>query len=178
MAIVKEVDLKVNSKEAEKNLSNVNEQLEIQKDVLFELEKQLFEVEEARKKTSKTNLAAQKKLTAQSEKIKKSIQQEKFGLKELNNEKRKSTKVQKEITESTKESASATSGLTGVVDKYTGGAVSGFKNMLTSVKATIKGMNLLKIAVIGTGIGALVIGILSLVQALKEVRKDRISLQK
>ena len=167
MAIVKEVDLKVNSKEAEKNLSNVNEQLEIQKDVLFELEKQLFEVEEARKKTSKTNLAAQKKLTAQSEKIKKSIQQEKFGLKELNNEKRKSTKVQKEITESTKESASATSGLTGVVDKYTGGAVSGFKNMLTSVKATIKGMNLLKIAVIGTGIGALVIGILSLVQAFK-----------
>lgn len=167
MAIVKEVDLKVNSKQAEKNLSNVNEQLEIQKDVLFELEKQLFEVEEARKKTSKTNLAAQKKLAAQSEKIKTSIQQEKFGLKELNNEKRKSTKVQKDITESTKESALATSGLTGVVDKYTGGAVSGFKNMLTSVKATIKGMNLLKVAVIGTGIGALVIGILSLVQAFK-----------
>ncbi len=167
MAIVKEVDLKVNSKEAEKNLSNVNEQLEIQKDVLFELEKQLFEVEEARKKTSKTNLAAQKKLTAQSEKIKKSIQQEKFGLKELNNEKRKSTKVQKEITESTKESASATSGLTGVVDKYTGGAVSGFKKMSGSLKLVTTGFKGMKAAIISTGIGALIIGIVALTAAFK-----------
>jgi len=167
MAIVKEVDIKVNSVQAEKNLQNLNEQLNIQKDVLFDLEKQLFEVEQAQKSTSKTNLAAQKKLADQSEKIKKAIKEERFGLKELNNEKRKATDVQKDVIKSQKEAADVTGNLTGVIDKYTGGAVTGFKNMLKTVKSTIKSMNLLKIAVIGTGIGALVIGILSLVQAFK-----------
>ncbi len=167
MAIVKQVDIKVNSEQAEKNLQNLNEQLNIQKDVLFDLEKQLFEVEQAQKSTSKTNLAAQKKLATQSEKLKEAIKQEKFGLKELNNEKKKATDVQKDVIKSQKEAAEVTGNLTGVIDKYTGGAVTGFKNMLKTVKSTIKSMNLLKIAVIGTGIGALVIGILSLVQAFK-----------
>ena len=38
MAIVKEDDIKVHSAQAEKNLQNVNEQLEIQQEVLFEKE--------------------------------------------------------------------------------------------------------------------------------------------
>ena len=73
MAIVKEVQIKLDSKSASKNLENLTEQLEIQKDVLFDLEKQLFEVEEAQKSTSKTNLAAQKKLADQSEKDRKGV---------------------------------------------------------------------------------------------------------
>lgn len=167
MAIVKEVQIKVDSKSAEKNLENLNEQLGIQKDVLFDLEKQLFEVEQAQKKTSKTNLAAQKKLSQQAEKLRNEIKLEKFGLKELNNERGKATKVVKENTDAQKDSAAATGQFTGVIDKYTGGAVSGFRNMARSIGTAIKGMNGLKVAIIGTGIGALVIGILAVVQAFK-----------
>ena len=167
MAIVKEVQIKLDSKSASKNLENLTEQLEIQKDVLFDLEKQLFEVEEAQKSTSKTNLAAQKKLADQSEKLKNEIKREKQGLKELNYERGKATKVVKETTDAQKDSTAATGQFTGVIDKYTGGAVTGFKNMATSIGTAIKGMNLMKVAIIGTGIGALVIGILAVVQAFK-----------
>ena len=167
MAIVKEVQIKLDSNSASKNLQNLTEQLEIQKDVLFDLEKQLFEVEEAQKSTSKTNLAAQKKLADQSEKLKNEIALEKQGLKELNNERGKATKVVKETTDAQKDSTAATGQFTGVIDKYTGGAVTGFKNMATSIGTAIRGMNLMKVAIIGTGIGALVIGILAVVQAFK-----------
>ena len=50
-----------------------------------------------------------------------------------------------------------------VLDKVTGGAVSKFKNLTNGVKASIKGFKGLRIAIISTGIGALVIALGSLI---------------
>ena len=44
----------------------------------------------------------------------------------------------------------------GVIDGFTGGAVSGFRNVLGSVKGLSGGMKGLKGAIISTGIGALI----------------------
>ena len=46
---------------------------------------------------------------------------------------------------------------TDVVDKYTGGAISGFKNLLKTVKTAIKSFGVLRLAVAATGLGALVL---------------------
>ena len=181
MAIVKEVDLKVNSKQAEQNVKNLNEQLEIQADVLMDLDKQLAKVAQRRAETSKGEMQKLNYLDGLTAKIKANILAEKAGLKELNLEKSKALRSEKEAkqafvdsTKAIKKSTSAKTGdktatqeLTAQVDHFSGGAVSGFNKMLKSVMNVVKGMNFMKIAIIGTGIGALVIGIIALVQAFK-----------
>jgi len=64
------------------------------------------------------------------------------------------------LTESTDE-------LSGSLDKVTGGAITKFKGLRDSVKNVAKGFKGLRAAVISTGIGALVIGVVSLIQAFK-----------
>lgn len=64
------------------------------------------------------------------------------------------------LTESTEE-------LSGSFDQVTGGAVTKFKGLTNSVKNVAKGFKGLRAAVISTGIGALVVGVVSLIQAFK-----------
>ena len=65
----------------------------------------------------------------------------------------------------------STSVLTNQIDKMTGGAVSGFKNAVAGTKSFIKGLKLTKAAIIGTGIGALVIAVLGLLKRSHARRK-------
>ena len=53
----------------------------------------------------------------------------------------------------------------GKFDAMTGGMISGFKGALKSIKATIRSMGILKVAIIATGIGALALGILAVGKA-------------
>ena len=53
----------------------------------------------------------------------------------------------------------------GALDSATGGMVSKFKGMTKSVKGATKGFKSMKVAIIGTGIGALLIGILAVSKA-------------
>jgi hypothetical protein len=71
--------------------------------------------------------------------------------------------VNKEI----KETGASTGAMTGQLDKFTGGAVSGFKNMLGGVKGLVTGFKSMRVAIISTGIGALIIGIVALTAAFK-----------
>jgi hypothetical protein len=52
--------------------------------------------------------------------------------------------------------------LSNSADKFTGGAISGFKGMLGSVKKAITGFKNLRVALMATGIGLLVTGVLAL----------------
>ena len=54
---------------------------------------------------------------------------------------------------------------TDVVDKYTGGAISGFKKLTSTVKTAIKSFGVLRIAVAATGLGALILLVTSIQQA-------------
>ena len=54
------------------------------------------------------------------------------------------------------------SGATNTLDKFTGGAVSKIKNFGSSIKGLTNGFKSLKVAIIGTGIGALLIALVSL----------------
>jgi hypothetical protein len=59
----------------------------------------------------------------------------------------------------------STEDLTGSLDNLTGGAISGFKGVSQSVKKAVSGFKNLRVAIIATGIGALVLGVVSLQKA-------------
>jgi hypothetical protein len=80
------------------------------------------------------------------------------------------TKSVDDLTDSLKDAGEQSSQL-GLLDKVTGGAVSGFKNATAGVKTFIKGLKLTRAAVIATGIGALVVGVTALVGAFTKTRR-------
>ena len=84
-------------------------------------------------------------------------------LKDLNKDRKKANEELKDATEN----AADYSGALGLVDKQTGGLVSGLKNLTGGLGGATKGMNLLKVAIIGTGIGALLIAITAVTTAFK-----------
>jgi len=69
------------------------------------------------------------------------------------------------LKKSTDNLSESTSDLTGSLDNLTGGAISGFKGVGQSVKKAITGFKNLRVAIIATGIGALVLGVVSLQKA-------------
>jgi myosin heavy subunit len=70
--------------------------------------------------------------------------------------------VNKEVVKGNKESKESYNELSQGVDKYTGGAISGFKGVVGSVRNAIKSFGVLKFAIAATGIGLLVTTIASL----------------
>lgn len=80
---------------------------------------------------------------------------------------KKVNKALKETKETSKETKGSLEGITGVLDGVTGGAVSKFKSMTGAIKGVNMGFKSMRLAIIGTGIGALVIAVTSLIAAFK-----------
>ena len=77
-------------------------------------------------------------------------------------------KLNKEISNTNKEikeTQDASSQMGNTLDKATGGAVTKFKNLRGALKTAVTGFKSLRVAIIGTGIGALLIAVTSLGQA-------------
>ena len=161
MAIEKEYTLKLSTADAQANVDELNKSLELQESLIDDIEKEIRQYEKQLNKTSKTDLAAQKKIKDALTKKKESLKDEKIALKDLNKERKKSNEELKEATENTADY----SGVLGIVDQKTGGLISGMKNLTGGIGGATKGFNLMKIAIIGTGIGALLIGILAVSKA-------------
>lgn len=75
----------------------------------------------------------------------------------------KATKQIDGVDKATKDLGSGIQLATGALDKMTGGAVSGFRKAAQGTKAFIKGLKLTKVALISTGIGAIVVAVGALV---------------
>jgi hypothetical protein len=156
--VVKEYSLKVDTKTAQSNVDELNSSFESQTQLIDELENELFDYESQLKKTSKTNLAARESLNKKISKTKDALRLEKKGLKDVTKERKKANESLKEA----EENAADYSGVLGVIDSKTGGLISGFSGMTKSIGGATKGFNLMKVAIIGTGIGALLIALTSL----------------
>lgn len=65
----------------------------------------------------------------------------------------------------------ATEGLTNQLDKMTGGAVSGLKNLGAGLKSGVAGLKSFKVALAATGIGLLITAIASLVSYFRDTEK-------
>lgn len=82
------------------------------------------------------------------------------------------------VEQGVENTSQATSGLTNQLDKMTGGAVTGFRNMTKGVKTAVTGMKSLKVAIAATGIGLLVVAIASLVAYFQSTERGAQKLRK
>ena len=167
MAIEKVIDVKVNGKDAEKNLDNITKKINEQKQITIEFERELKRLEKQLRDTPKNALAEQRDLTQRITHMKDAIVDQNLSLKQLNHEKTVAVQEQKQFSQATKESSKEMSVLTSTVDRYTGGAISGFKRVTAGVGSLSLGFKGLGAAIAATGIGALVIVIGSLIAAFK-----------
>jgi hypothetical protein len=88
------------------------------------------------------------------------------------------TKSIDNVTSSVDNTAQATSGLTNQLDKMTGGAVTGFRNMTSGIKSAVGGLKTFKVALAATGIGLLVVAVGSLITAFKSSEEGANKLSK
>tara|TARA_R100000951_G_scaffold43440_3_gene36639 strand:+ start:755 stop:2596 length:1842 start_codon:yes stop_codon:yes gene_type:complete len=71
------------------------------------------------------------------------------------------------LTNKIDDSTEATEGMSGALDKMTGGAITAFKGVVSGVKKGVMAMKTLKGAIMATGIGALVVAVGALTAAFK-----------
>lgn len=159
----KVIGFKVDTKTAQKNVEELNKSFEAQTDLIDDLESELMQYEKMLKETSKADLAGRKKVNEAIAKTKDRLKEEKFALKGLNKDRKKANEQLKETIANQRDY----SGVLGFIDQKTGGAISGFQKLVGTIGSATKGFNLMKIAIIGTGIGTLVVAVTSLIAAFK-----------
>ena len=157
------IQISAETKQAQKALQEINLTLEQQEDLLKDTQRQIEKLEDLRDKTSKKDLNKIKQYNEQIAQQNKNLKRTKTRIQENKQARTKENKIFKETIKDSKDY----NGILGVIDKSTGGAISGFSNMTKGIMGATKGFNLMKVAIIGTGIGALVIGIIALVQSFK-----------
>lgn len=161
MSITKTIVIDANVKDAQKALEQVNEQLEIQDNVILQLEKDLLKYENQLEKTSKKDANRRIDLNKKIKETRQELALEKKGLSVLNKERKKANDTLK----TAEENMADYSGVLGIVDNQLGGAISGLQGLTGSLGGATKGFKLMRVAIIGTGIGALVIAVTSLATA-------------
>ena len=174
MAVTKTIIISAETKAAQEAVDNLTEQLLIQDKVIDKLTRDQAIYEEKLANASKTNFAAQKHYNDK--------------LKETNSELTKEIKSRKTLTDKQKDADKVLkdtikkqdklTGVVGLVDKATGGAITSMRTFYRSILAAVKGMSLLKIAWVATGIGAFVLIITSLIAAFKRSEEGQEKLQR
>ena len=173
MAIIKVIQISAETKQAQKALEEINLTIEQQEDLIKDTQRQIEKLEDLRDKTSKKDANRIKKYNEQIAQQNKNLKRTKTRLQENNKARTKENKV---IKESVKEQKEHT-GVLGIIDKQTGGVISGFQGFTKSIGGATKGMKLLRIAWIATGIGAFVVVITSLIAAFTRSEEGQEKLQ-
>lgn len=155
------VDIKVSAKQAQKNLDELNESFKLQEDLIEEIQKDLLKYEKQLGKTSKTNVAARSNLNKKILDTKNRLKEEQNGLRTVTKERKRANDELKKATKNQKDY----SGVLSIVDRQTGGLISGFKGLTASISGVTKGTKLLGAAFIASGIGAVVLAVTSLAAA-------------
>jgi hypothetical protein len=175
MAIEKTVEIKVDSKQAEKNLKEINSTIDDQRAILVLLEEEYLKAKKALdnyNKSGKVNLAQEKQLKQAVTERKDALTDQRLGLKKLAVEQTASTKAIQEGKKAQKENTN----IIRAIDKLTGGYATkiiklkkGFVSGFGAVKNFVKGLSGVKKALIATGIGALVVGLATVVAYWEEI---------
>ena len=163
MAKIIAIQVSAETKEAQKALEAVNQTLQEQEDILDETRRLIIKTEKLRDSTSKKDANRLKERNDKLKELNTSLKQQKDAIKLSKEQQKKSNVVVKQSIKNQRDYG----GVLGSIDKFTGGAISGFQGMTKSIFGATKGLKVFTIALAGTGIGALVIGILALVQSFK-----------
>jgi hypothetical protein len=164
MAIEKVITIKGDTKSAVKSFEKLTDTIQEQKDITIEFERELQKLEKQLKDTPKANLQAQKNLKKRIEGLKDAVKDQRLAIKGLNNERVKSNKVTKTSTKDIQENKGAFN----LLNKATGGLATRFRDGVNAIKAFNLSLKGTRVAIAATGIGALLLIILSLIQTFKK----------
>ena len=175
MAIEKTIEINIDSKQAEKNLKSINSTIDEQREILVLLEEEYLKAKKALDEynaSGKINLAQEKQLKQAVTERKDALTDQRLGLKKLAVEQRASTKAVQEGKKAQKENTN----IVRAIDKLTGGYATkliklkkGFVSGFGAVKDFVSGLSGIKKALIATGIGALVVGLATVVAYWEEI---------
>lgn len=175
MAIEKTIEINIDSKQAEKNLKSINSTIDEQREILVLLEEEYLKAKKALddyNASGKINLAQEKQLKQAVTERKDALTDQRLGLKKLAVEQRAATSAVKEGKKAQKENTN----IVRAIDKLTGGYATkliklkkGFLSGFDAVKNFVKGLSGIKKALIATGIGALVVGLATVVAYWEEI---------
>ena len=179
MAIEKVIEINVKGKEAEKNLDAITQKIFEQRDITIEFEKELKRLEQQLRDTPKTALAAQRNLTQQMNHVKDAIADQNLTLKQLNFERQKVTAIQKATVSEEQfgralgQTRGQATGLNmlipGLGTKISG--LTGIFNLASKgVGNFVRGLGVMKTAIIATGIGALVVALGAIVAYWDDIK--------
>jgi len=170
---IKAIQITAETKEAQKQLEKINLTLEQQEDYVKDIQRAIEDLEDKRDSTSKKDLNRLKQYNEQIKEANKNLTRQKRRLKDNRDEKTKQNKVVKDSIKDQRDFG----GVLGIIDKQTGGLISGFQGFTTSITGATKGLKLMRIAFIATGVGAFVIAITSLIAAFTQSEKGQEKLQ-
>ena len=160
------VNVKITADQARKNIEELNKSLNASESLIDELEDELVVLNKTLEKqagiTDKA-LNARVKTNKEIEKTNNRIKREKKAVQDINKERRENNKI---IQKSTQQTADY-SGVIGILDRQTGGLITGITGVTSSVGKATVGFKLLRTAIIATGIGALIVAITSVAAAFK-----------
>lgn len=162
MAKVITIELRAETKGAQKELDLITQEIFEQKELTIDLQKELLQLEEQLKRTPKNAIGAQKRLKKQIDDLRISIKDNNLGLRELNLQRTKAAKTAKTLTTGTKDLTDQVSknyGITGLLNTLTGGLASRYRDSYDAVTGLNKGLKGLRGALLATGIGAAVVAI-------------------
>ena len=159
------INVQASTAEANKNLEKLNATILEQKEILVELERELYKVESAQKETSKTSLSAQKALRDEAQHLTSSIQDQRLSLKELNVQQQNTKAALDSVNTSNQqvagsfEDVTANGGAMAILDTLTGGLATRMRDAFEATKLFNVSLKATKTALIATGIGAFVVGL-------------------
>jgi hypothetical protein len=174
MAKVVTIELRAETKDAQRELDLITKEIREQKEITIEFEKELLKLEQQLKRTPKNALGQQRKLRSEISKVKDALKDQRIGLKELNLERSDATKAAKGFTVANRDLADQVSknyGVTGLLNQLTGGLASRYRDAYDAVTGLNKGLKGLKGALLATGIGAAVVAIGLLVKNFDKVKE-------
>jgi hypothetical protein len=163
MAVKRTIIISAETKAAQKSVDDLTEQLEIQDKVIQKLTEDQAFYEEKLASASKSNFAAQKFYNDKLRETNLELTKEQKARRVLTEEQKVANKTLKETV---KEQDKLT-GVVGLVDKATGGAITSMRGFYRTILDAVKGMNLFKIAFLASGIGLLLTAVTGIIAAFK-----------
>ena len=170
---IKAIQITAETKEAQKQLEKINLTLEQQEDLLNDIQREIEKIEDLRDKTSPKDLNRIKEYNERIKEQEKFLKRTKSRITEQRQARTKENKVVKESIKQQRDFG----GVLGIIDKQTGGLISGFQGFGKSIGGATKGLKLMKVAFIATGVGAFVVLITSLIAAFSRSEEGQEKLQ-
>jgi len=160
--IKKVISVSADTKQAQQEFDLLERNIKEADEQIVKLERNILNLQKAQAKEGKGSIRY-KELGDQIKATNLRLKEEKMDLKELKREKQKNTEATKKQTDANKAQGSSM----GLLNKLTGGLAGRMQSAYKSIVTATQGMKALKVVLMASGIGALVVVIGSLIAAFK-----------